>query len=167
MAMQETREPAPGSIRLLRYHWVCKKAASSDVLTADITLRAPVFLFPSTTAGAALACITLSPSVMLEDSHILTGVVPEEAGFLPFEKLRQVLMADSTTLGIAACAIPSLACYSASKATGQSKTGLEAVHGCSHCVEHRCRCGMGERPCLTALFLPLPPPSQMKGARYG
>ncbi|AHD03293.1 hypothetical protein [Leisingera methylohalidivorans] len=167
MAMQETREPAPGSISLLRHTWVCQKAASSGVLTPSIALRTLVFLFPSTTAGVALACITLSPSVMLEDSQILTGVVPKEAGSIPFEKLRQVLAADRTTLGIAACASLSLAFYSAFKAVGQSKSGLDSMHGCSHFVERRCRCGMGKWSCLTALFLPLPPPSQIKGERYG
>ncbi|WP_264210621.1 YihY/virulence factor BrkB family protein [Leisingera thetidis] len=127
--MQDTRGPAPGIISLMRRIWARQNDANAGLLAAGIAFYALLSLFPAITAGAALAGMALSPSVLAENSQTLTKVLPEEVGSILLGELSEVLAADSTTLGIAAFATLGLALYSASKATGQAMTGLNAVLG--------------------------------------
>ncbi|WP_291733452.1 YihY/virulence factor BrkB family protein [Leisingera sp. F5] len=132
MTMQDTREPADaapatGAAGLLRRVWARQNDANAGLLAAGIAFYALLSLFPAITAGAALAGMALSPGVLAENSQLLTQVLPQDAGGIIRDELREVLSADSKTLGIAALITLGVALYSASKATGHAMVGLNAV----------------------------------------
>ncbi|MEW2912783.1 YihY/virulence factor BrkB family protein [Leisingera sp. JC11] len=125
----EQKRPVPeaGLLGLARGIWARQSRANAGLLAAGIAFYGLLSLFPAITAGAALAGAALPPRLVTENSEALARILPEEAGGIILAELRGVLAADSTTLGIAAVATLGLSLYSASKATGQAMTGLNAV----------------------------------------
>lgn len=85
-------------------------------------------LFPGITALVALTGLALDPNILIENSKTLASLLPERAADIVLGQLREVLGADSRSLGFAATFSLGVACYSASRAIENFVTGLNIIY---------------------------------------
>ncbi|MCF6445866.1 YihY/virulence factor BrkB family protein [Nereida sp. MMG025] len=98
------------------------------LMAAGIAFYGLLSLFPGITAAVAVAGIVFDADVLRTQSENLTALLPNSAQDIVLGQLREVLSADSTSLGFAALFAIALALYSASKVNASFIDGLNAVY---------------------------------------
>lgn len=98
------------------------------LIAAGIAFYGLLSLFPGITAAVAVAGVFIQPEMLVENTEMITGMLPDAAERIVLGQLRSVARADNSTLSFAAMFALAITLYSASRAVANFIAGLNLIH---------------------------------------